>query len=308
MALYNSVEELIGNTPLVRLNRFEEKYQIKAHLYAKLEMFNPAGSIKDRAVLSMVKDALDRGLIKKGSTIIEPTSGNTGIGLALVARLYGLRLILTMPESMSMERRALLKARGAELVLTPAADGMKGAVSRAEEIHKSVPGSIIVGQFENPANPLAHEKTTAKELWKDLNGKIDAVVAGIGTGGTISGIARGLKALNPKIRAVGVEPAESPLITQGKAAPHRIQGIGANFIPKCYYPDAVDEVLTVKGDDAIDFTVKLNQVEAILAGISAGGNLAGAVELAKRPEFAGKNIVVIIPDTGEHYISTDIYG
>ena len=213
-----------------------------------------------------------------------------------------------MPESMSMERRALLKARGAELVLTPAADGMKGAVSRAEEIHKSVPGSIIVGQFENPANPLAHEKTTAKELWKDLDGKIDAVVAGIGTGGTISGIARGLKALNPKIRAVGVEPAESPLITQGKAAPHRIQGIGANFIPKCYYPDAVDEVLTVKGDDAIDFTVKLNQAEAILAGISAGGNLAGAVELAKRPEFAGKNIVVIIPDTGEHYISTDIYG
>lgn len=307
MALYNSVEELIGNTPLVRLSRFEEKFQVKAHLYAKLEMFNPAGSIKDRAALSMVKDALDRGLITRGSTIIEPTSGNTGIGLALVARLYGLKLILTMPESMSLERRALLKARGAELVLTPAKDGMKGAVSRAEEIHKSVPGSIIVGQFENPANPLAHEKTTAVEIWKDLDGKVDAVVAGIGTGGTISGLAKGLKAFNPDIRAIGVEPAESPLITKGEASTHKIQGIGANFIPKCYYPEVVDEVLTVKGDDAISTTVSLNQIEAILAGISAGGNLSAAVELAKRPEYEGKNIVVILPDTGEHYISTDIY-
>ncbi|WP_019002674.1 cysteine synthase A [Succinimonas amylolytica] len=307
MTLYNSVTDLIGNTPLVRLSRLEKARNLGAHIYAKLEMFNPAGSVKDRAALFMIRDALDRGLIREGSTIIEPTSGNTGIGLALAARVYGLRLILTMPESMSLERRALLKARGAELVLTPASEGMKGAVSKAEEIRNSIPGSIIVGQFENPANPRAHELTTAVELWEDLKGEIAAVVAGIGTGGTISGIARGLKSRNPAIKAVGVEPLESPLITGGQAGPHKIQGIGANFIPKCLYRDLVDEVLPVAGDLAIRETQELNRIEAIMAGISGGASLAGALELARRPEYAGKNIVAIIPDTGEHYLSTEIF-
>ena len=307
MTLYNSVTDLIGNTPLVRLSRLEKARNLGAHIYAKLEMFNPAGSVKDRAALFMIRDALDRGLIREGSTIIEPTSGNTGIGLALAARVYGLRLILTMPESMSLERRALLKARGAELVLTPASEGMKGAVSKAEEIRNSIPGSIIVGQFENPANPRAHELTTAVELWEDLKGEIAAVVAGIGTGGTISGIARGLKSRNPAIKAVGVEPLESPLITGGQAGPHKIQGIGANFIPKCLYRDLVDEVLPVAGDLAIRKTQELNRIEAIMAGISGGASLAGALELARRPEYAGKNIVAIIPDTGEHYLSTEIF-
>ena len=307
MALYNSVEELIGNTPLVRLNRFEEKYQIKAHLYAKLEMFNPAGSIKDRAALSMVKDALDRGLIKKGSTIIEPTSGNTGIGLALVARLYGLRLILTMPESMSMERRALLKARGAELVLTPAADGMKGAVSRAEEIHKSVPGSIIVGQFENPANPLAHEKTTAKELWKDLDGKIDAVVAGIGTGGTITGVGRYLKERKPDVKIIGVEPSGSPVLSSGKAGPHKIQGIGPGFVPLTLDTGVYDEIITIDNEDAFEEGKNIARNEGILVGISSGAALKAASIVASRPENAGKTIVVLLPDNGDRYLSTPMF-
>ncbi len=307
MTLYNSVTELIGNTPLLRLSRLEKARDISAHIYAKLEMFNPAGSVKDRAALFMIRDALDKGLIREGSTVIEPTSGNTGIGLALAARVYGLRLILTMPESMSLERRELLKARGAELVLTPAQEGMKGAVRKAEEIRNSIPGSMIAGQFENPANPLAHELTTAKEIWEDLNGEIAAVVAGIGTGGTISGIAKGLKSRNSAIKAVGVEPQESPLITGGVAGPHKIQGIGANFIPKCLDRDLLDEVLAIAGDQAIRETQELNRTEAILAGISGGASIAGALELAKRPEYAGKNIVAIIPDTGEHYLSTGIF-
>lgn len=307
MALYNSVIDLIGNTPLVALSKLESELNLKAHLFGKLEMFNPAGSIKDRAALSMIQDAFEKGIIKQGSTLIEPTSGNTGIGLSLVARLYGLKLILTMPESMSMERRALLKARGAQIVLTPAKEGMKGAVSRAEEIHKSIDGSIIVGQFDNPANPLAHERTTAQEIWNDLDGRVDAVVAGIGTGGTVSGIAKGIKKLSSTVRVIGVEPAESPLITEGKAGPHKIQGIGANFVPGCFHSDLVDEVMTVKGDTAVEYARKLNQTEAIMAGISAGCNLAAAVELAGRSEFESKNIVVIIPDTGEHYISLGIF-
>ncbi len=307
MSVYNSVIELIGNPPLVKLNNIMSAHQLKANLYAKLEMFNPAGSIKDRAALSMVEDALAKGVISAGSTLIEPTSGNTGIGLALVARLYGLNLILTMPESMSLERRSLLKARGAELVLTPAKEGMQGAVKKAKEIQESTPNSIIVGQFENPANPLAHEKFTSEEIWKDLNGKVDAVVAGIGTGGTISGLAKGLKAHRSDIFALGVEPAESPLITEGKSGSHAIQGIGANFIPENFHSDIVDAVVAIKGDDAIEATKELNVKEAILAGISAGANLYAAIELAKKSEFADRNIVVIIPDTGEHYISTGIY-
>ncbi len=307
MALYNSVIDLIGNTPLVRLERLERDQGCPARLYAKLEMLNPAGSIKDRAALSMVRDAMERGALAPGGTLIEPTSGNTGIGLALVCGFYGIRLILTMPESMSLERRLLLKARGAELVLTPAKEGMKGAVARAEELHREIPGSLICGQFDNPANPLAHEKTTALEIWQDLNGDVDAVVAGIGTGGTVSGLAKGLKALKDTVRVIGVEPAESPLITEGHAGPHKIQGIGANFIPGCYHAELVDEVVTVKGDDAIAAARELNSREGILAGISAGGNLAAALALARRPEYAGKSIAVILPDTGEHYMSAGVF-
>ncbi len=307
MALYNSVTELIGNTPLVRLSALAEELKLEAHLYGKLEMFNPAGSIKDRAALSMVRDALESGRLRRGGTMIEPTSGNTGIGLSLVAQLYGLKLILTMPESMSLERRILLKARGAELVLTPAAEGMKGAVSRAEELHQSIPGSIIVGQFDNPANVAAHEKTTAREIWEDLEGHVDAVVAGIGTGGTISGIGKGLKTKDQRIRIIGAEPAESPLITAGHAGPHGIQGIGANFVPGCYLEEYVDEILTVRTSDAVSHAVQLNRTEAILAGISSGCSLAAAVEVARRPEFRNKNIVAILPDTGEHYLSSGIF-
>ncbi|MBQ8707146.1 MAG: cysteine synthase A [Succinivibrionaceae bacterium] len=307
MTLCNSITDLIGNTPLVRLARLEKAFDLKAKIFAKLEMFNPAGSIKDRAAIAMIRDALERELVREGGTVIEPTSGNTGIGLALAARMYGLQLILTMPESMSYERRALLKARGARLVLTPAKEGMKGAVSKAEEIRRSTPGSIIAGQFENPANPRAHELTTAREIWDDLKGDVACVVAGIGTGGTISGIAKGLKSRKADIKAFGVEPEESPLITKGVAGPHKIQGIGANFVPECFWKEYVDEVLTVKGDDAIRWTRELNRHEAILAGISGGGNIAAAVELAGRAEFEGRNIVAIIPDTGEHYISTGIF-
>lgn len=307
MALYNSIDELIGNTPLLKLNKLTKELNLDANIYAKLEMFNPAGSIKDRAALSMIKKAFEQGIIKEGSTIIEPTSGNTGIGLALVAKIYGLKLILTMPESMSLERRTLLKARGATLVLTPASEGMQGAVNEANRIHENTPGSIIAGQFDNPANPYAHEKFTAEEIYKDLNGKVNIVVAGVGTGGTISGLAKGLKSKNSAIKAIAVEPAESPLITEDKAGPHQIQGIGANFIPGNFYKDSIDETLAIKGEDAIKYTKLLNKLEAVMTGISGGANLAAAIELAQRPENKGKNIVAILPDTGEHYISLGLF-
>lgn len=307
MTVYNSVIELIGNTPLVRLNRLKAHLNLNADILLKLEMFNPAGSVKDRAALYMVNDFLKRGIIKPGSTLIEPTSGNTGIGLALVARAYGLKLILTMPDSMSIERRQLLKARGAELILTPGKLGMKGAVDEAIRLQASTPGSVIPSQFSNPANPKSHEETTAEEIWRDTEGQIDIITAGVGTGGTITGLARGLKKHNKKLLAVAVEPAESPLITKGVSGPHKIQGIGANFIPDNYDKTVIDEVLDIPSDSAYENAILLNRIEGILAGISAGGNLAAAIELARRPENAGKTIVAIAPDTGEHYLSINLF-
>ena len=307
MTVYNSVIELIGNTPLVRLNRLKAHLNLNADILLKLEMFNPAGSVKDRAALYMVNDFLKRGIIKPGSTLIEPTSGNTGIGLALVARAYGLKLILTMPDSMSFERRQLLKARGAELVLTPGKLGMQGAVDEAIRLQASTPGSVIPSQFSNPANPKSHEETTAEEIWRDTEGQIDIIIAGVGTGGTITGLARGLKKHNKNLIAVAVEPAESPLITKGVSGPHKIQGIGANFIPDNYDKTVVDEVLDIPSDTAYENAILLNRFEGILAGISAGGNLAAAIELARRPENAGKTIVAIAPDTGEHYLSLNLF-
>lgn len=307
MTVYNSVIELIGNTPLVRLNRLKAHLNLNADILLKLEMFNPAGSVKDRAALYMVNDFLKRGIIKPGSTLIEPTSGNTGIGLALVARAYGLKLILTMPDSMSIERRQLLKARGAELVLTPGKLGMQGAVDEAIRLQASTPGSVIPSQFSNPANPKSHEETTAEEIWRDTEGQIDIIIAGVGTGGTITGLARGLKKHNKNLIAVAVEPAESPLITKGVSGPHKIQGIGANFIPDNYDKTVVDEVLDIPSDTAYENAILLNRIEGILAGISAGGNLAAAIELARSPENAGKTIVAIAPDTGEHYLSLNLF-
>lgn len=307
MTVYNSVIELIGYTPLVRLNRLKAHLNLNADILLKLEMFNPAGSVKDRAALYMVNDFLKRGIIKPGSTLIEPTSGNTGIGLALVARAYGLKLILTMPDSMSIERRQLLKARGAELILTPGKLGMKGAVDEAIRLQASTPGSVIPSQFSNPANPKSHEETTAEEIWRDTEGQIDIITAGVGTGGTITGLARGLKKHNKKLLAVAVEPAESPLITKGVSGPHKIQGIGANFIPDNYDKTVIDEVLDIPSDSAYENAILLNRIEGILAGISAGGNLAAAIELARRPENAGKTIVAIAPDTGEHYLSLNLF-
>lgn len=307
MTVYNSVIELIGNTPLVRLNRLKAHLNLNADILLKLEMFNPAGSVKDRAALYMVNDFLKRGIIKPGSTLIEPTSGNTGIGLALVARAYGLKLILTMPDSTSIERRQLPKARGAELILTPGKLGMKGAVDEAIRLQASTPGSVIPSQFSNPANPKSHEETTAEEIWRDTEGQIDIITAGVGTGGTITGLARGLKKHNKKLLAVAVEPAESPLITKGVSGPHKIQGIGANFIPDNYDKTVIDEVLDIPSDSAYENAILLNRIEGILAGISAGGNLAAAIELARRPENAGKTIVAIAPDTGEHYLSLNLF-
>ncbi|MDY5779680.1 MAG: cysteine synthase A [Succinivibrionaceae bacterium] len=307
MALYNNAAELVGNTPLLRLNNLEKKLGLSGKLYAKLEMFNPTGSIKDRAALNMIKEALADGTIKEGATIIEPTSGNTGIGLAFVAKLFGLKAVIVMPDSMSVERQILMKARGANLVLTPGKQGMKGAVEEAQRIHDNTPGSLIVGQFYNAANPRAHELYTAAEIYKDLDGKVDVVVAGVGTGGTISGLAKGLKNKGSKVKAIAVEPFESSLISQGVAGPHKIQGIGANFIPENYDKNVVDEVIRVKGDDAIATTKELNRVESILAGISSGANLWAAIEEAKKPENKDKNIVAILPDTGEHYLSLGIF-
>ncbi len=280
MAVYNSVIELIGKTPLIRLNKLKKELNLEADILLKLEMFNPAGSVKDRAALYMVEDFIKRGVLKAGDTIIEPTSGNTGIGLALVARAYGLNLILTMPDSMSIERRQLLKARGATLVLTPGKLGMKGAVEEAERLLKETPNSVIASQFDNPQNPLAHEETTAQEIWADTEGNIDYVIAGFGTGGTITGLAKGLKAHKKDIVAIAVEPKESALVTEGKAGPHKIQGIGANFIPGNLDQSVVDKVEDIPGDDAIKYAILLNKVEGILAGISTGGNLAAAIALA----------------------------
>ena len=307
MGIYHSIVELIGNTPLMELDNYERNHNLKARVLAKLEYLNPAGSVKDRAAWSMIRDAEARGTLKPGGTIIEPTSGNTGIGLAAVAAARGYRVILTMPETMSVERRNLLRAYGAELVLTPGAKGMQGAVDKAEELHAQTPGSIIAGQFENPANAQAHVETTGPEIWKDTEGKVDIFVAGIGTGGTITGVGRSLKEQNPAIRIVGVEPAASPLLTQGQAGPHGLQGIGANFVPALLNRKIYDEIITVREPDAYEAGAELAYGEGILVGITSGAAVWAAAQLALRPENEGKTIVALLPDTGDRYLSTPMF-
>ena len=305
MKIYNDVCELIGSTPMVRLSRFAEKNGLNAEILAKLEYFNPAGSIKDRVALEMLDDAQKSGRLKPGSVIIEPTSGNTGIGLAAVAASKGYRTIIVMPESMSIERRKMMLAYGAEIVLTSAADGMKGSIEKAEELNAQIPDSIIAGQFVNPANPQAHIKTTGPEIWSDTDGKIDAFVSAVGTGGTISGCGKYLKSKNPDIRIIGVEPSSSPLLSEGKAGSHKIQGIGANFVPEILDREIIDEIMTVTDDEAYSFAEEVTKSEGIFIGISSGAAICAAVKLAKRAEFAGKRIAVILPDGGGRYLSTD---
>lgn len=305
--IVNNLVELIGNTPLLQLNNYKAQKGFEGTIIAKLEYFNPAGSVKDRIGFAMIKDAEEKGLLKDDSVIIEPTSGNTGIALSLVAAAKGYRLILTMPETMSIERVNLLKARGVELVLTPGGEGMKGAISKAIELSKKIPNSIILQQFENPSNPLIHKLTTAEEIWEDTDGKVDIFVAGVGTGGTVSGVGEGLKAKNPNIKIVAVEPASSPVISDGKPGPHKIQGIGAGFIPHNLNLNIIDEVITVKNEEAFEASRALAKTEGLLVGISSGAATFAATELAKRPENKGKNIVVLLPDTGERYLSTDLY-
>lgn len=299
--------ELVGNTPLLEFSGFNASKELKAKLIGKLEYFNPAGSVKDRIALAMIEDAEEKGLLKPGATIIEPTSGNTGVGLAFVSSVKGYKLVLTMPETMSLERRNLLKALGATLVLTPGADGMKGAIAKAEALRDETPGSIILQQFENPANPAVHVRTTAQEIWRDTEGKVDIFVAGVGTGGTVSGVGEGLKAHNPDIRIVAVEPTDSPVLSGGKPGSHKIQGIGAGFVPKTYNGKFVDEIMQVSNDDAIRTSRELAQTEGLLVGISSGAAVYAALQLAKQPENAGKTIVALLPDTGERYLSTVLY-
>ena len=305
--IYNSVEQLIGNTPLVRLSNFEKKYGIYANILAKLECFNPAGSVKDRVGKAMLDDAEQRGVIKKGSVIIEPTSGNTGIGIAAVAAVRGYRAIIVMPETMSEERRKLMKAYGAELVLTEGKKGMSGAIAKAEELAREIPDSFIAGQFKNPANAKAHYDTTGPEILRDTDGNVDILVAGIGTGGTVTGTGKFLKEKLPDIKIMGVEPAASPVLTKGVAGAHAIQGIGAGFVPDVLDTEIYDEIIAVENEDAINTARYMGKTEGFLVGISAGAALAAAIEIGKRPENKGKNIVVILPDSGDRYLSTDLY-
>ncbi|MBC8593633.1 cysteine synthase A [Oscillospiraceae bacterium N12] len=299
--------ELIGSTPMMELAGYSSKYHLESNLIAKLESFNPGGSVKDRVALSMIEDAEQRGILKPGATIIEPTSGNTGVGLAMVATIKGYRLILTMPETMSLERRNLLKALGAQIVLTDGSEGMSGSIAKAQELRDMISGAVILQQFENPANAAVHERTTGEEIWNDTAGEIAAFVAGVGTGGTICGIARALKKHNPDIFVLAVEPATSPVLEGGRAASHRIQGIGANFVPKIYDASLVDEVMGVADDDAIRTGRELAATEGLLAGISSGAAVYAARKLAERSEFAGRMIVTLLPDTGERYLSTELY-
>lgn len=302
-----NLTDLIGHTPLLELTNYNKSKKLEATIIAKLEYFNPGGSVKDRIGYSMIKDAEDRGVLKQGSVIIEPTSGNTGIALAFVAAAKGYRLILAMPETMSIERRNLLKALGAELVLTPGPDGMKGAIKKAIEIAKETPESFIPQQFENPANPETHRKTTGEEIWEDTDGTVDIFVAGVGTGGTVTGVGQNLKKKNPKVKIVAIEPFDSPVLSGGKPGPHKIQGIGAGFVPDVFDKTVIDEIITVKNESAFETSRAVAQSEGLLVGISSGAALYAATELAKRPENKGKKIVVLLPDSGERYLSTPLF-
>ncbi|MDD4759195.1 MAG: cysteine synthase A [Bacteroidaceae bacterium] len=299
--------ELIGNTPLLELTSFEKQKKLNAHIIAKLEYFNPAGSVKDRVAYAMILDAEKKGILKPGATIIEPTSGNTGVGLAFVSAVRGYHLILTMPDSMSIERRNLVKAYGARVELTPGADGMKGAIDKANQLRNEIKGSVILQQFENPSNPEIHYETTGEEIWRDTDGEVDIFVAGVGTGGTVSGTGRKLKEKNPHVKIVAVEPASSPMLTKGVSGPHKIQGIGANFVPKIYDKNVIDEVMDIENDDAIRASRELASMEGLLVGISSGAALYAAQLLAQRPENKGKKIVALLPDTGERYLTTVLY-
>ena len=307
MAIAKSLTELIGKTPLLELGKFSQQKGIETPIVAKIEYFNPGGSVKDRIALAMIEDAENSGALKPGATIIEPTSGNTGVGLALVCAVKGYHLILTMPETMSVERRNLVKAYGAEVVLTPGTEGMKGAIRKAEELRDNTPGAIILQQFENKANPAKHYATTGPEIWEQTEGKVDIFVAGVGTGGTVSGIGKALKEKNPDVRIIAVEPKTSPVLNGGQSGPHKIQGIGAGFIPATYNGDVVDEVYDVDNDDAIRTGRELAQQEGLLVGISSGAAAYAASQIALRPENKGKRIVVLLPDTGERYLSTVLY-
>ncbi|MBS5576086.1 MAG: cysteine synthase A [Firmicutes bacterium] len=305
--IYTSADQLIGNTPLLELTHLEEAYGLKAAILAKLEYLNPAGSVKDRIAKAMIDDAEQKGLLKKGSVIIEPTSGNTGIGLASVAAARGYRIIIVMPETMSVERRQLMKAYGAELVLTEGAKGMKGAIVKADELAKEIPNSFVPGQFVNPANPKAHFETTGPEIWEDTDGKVDIFVAGVGTGGTITGTGKFLKSKNPTVKVVAVEPKTSAVLSTGVAGPHKIQGIGAGFVPEVLDTKVYDEIIAVDNDDAFKTGKEFGRREGVLVGISSGAAIWAAIELAKRPENEGKTIVVLLPDTGDRYLSTPLF-
>lgn len=307
MAIYNNVTDLIGNTPILKLNNFVSAENVEANIFAKLEYFNPAGSVKDRIANAMIAAAEADGSLKKGATIIEPTSGNTGIGLASVGTAKGYKVILTMPETMSVERRNLVKAYGAEVVLTEGALGMKGAIAKAEELKAATEGAVILGQFVNPANPQAHYETTGPEIWKDTDGKVDVFIAGIGTGGTLSGVGKYLKEKNPNVKIYAVEPASSPVLSEGHAGAHKIQGIGAGFVPETLNTDIYDGIITVSNEDAFETGNKIAKTEGILVGISSGAAVWAAKQLAGQKEFKGKNIIVLLPDTGDRYLSTALF-